>query len=100
MLAHCWARLDPGVAGCKPWEMGGARCYFKWSFIAHCALARNFTTRHLPCMDDSTKENGFKLREMVVPVCNSVGSTGMNDGRWLYVGGVALPRKSSRTGEV
>ena len=55
----------------------------------HCALARNFITRHLPCMDDSVTENEFKLREIVVPVCNSVGSTGMSDG--MYVGGWCFP---------
>lgn len=40
-------------------------------------------------MDDSITENEFKLREIVVPVYNSVGSTGMNDG--MFVGEWCFP---------
>ena len=41
-------------------------------------------------MDDSVTENEFKLREIMVPVYNSVGSTGMSDEMWVYVGRWAM----------
>lgn len=42
-------------------------------------------------MDDSVTENEFKLREIMVPVYNSVGSTGMSDEMWVYVGRWCFP---------
>lgn len=40
---------------------------------------------------ESVTENEFKLREIVVPVYNSAGGTGMSDGMWVYVGGWCFP---------
>lgn len=49
----------------------------------------------LPHMGDSSKENGFKLRNMVDPFHRTRKSSGMGDGRVL-MWRMVLPRKPSR----
>lgn len=65
-------------------------CYLKLSFSSQRAPARNFTISIARCVDDHTKEDGFKLREKVA----LIGSGEAVNDEW----GVGLcAQKSSRT---